>query len=176
VGCWHHKGSPCQSPSEPVGNPTSTSAGFAAADLALGSALGGLADPNYKPPLPEATGKPVPGQTANPLAALKKAAIEAAARREAEAGEGVDIPDGWSVPRYAGQPVAVKRNVPKKANVTADEMMKVDPRGRSSCTSNVWWPLPKGAAESVVRQGVGGEDWRRTAQREGRRLNTGSRK
>merc|ERR1712216_766840 len=111
----------------------------------------------------ESSGKPSPAAL-NPLAAVKKAT--------AEFGDGVDVPDGWSVPRYAAQPVAVHTNVPKKANVSADDMMKVDPRGRASLTTNVWWPLPKDAAGSAARRGIAGEDWQRTAVREGRRLSS----
>eukprot|EP00929_Paragymnodinium_shiwhaense_P108730 TRINITY_DN75062_c0_g1_i1.p1 TRINITY_DN75062_c0_g1~~TRINITY_DN75062_c0_g1_i1.p1 ORF type:complete len:359 (-),score=70.46 TRINITY_DN75062_c0_g1_i1:146-1222(-) len=133
---------------------------------AMGSHLAGVGDPHARQPHLPQSGK-APN---NPLAVLKKAAIEASAKRAAEAGDGVDVPDGWKVPRYAAQPVAVKTHVPKQATVKADDMMKVDPRGRPACTTNVWWPMPKETADDAIKRGIAGEDYKRTALKEGRRL------
>lgn len=93
----------------------------------------------------------------NPFIELKKAAIAAEQRRVARAGDNVDVPAGWTVDRYA-----------KGLSMGANELMKADPRGRPSITSNMWWPLPRGAAATAVDK-HGGMDAARTAAQECRR-------
>lgn len=98
-------------------------------------------------------------QVRNPLAEMKKVAIRAEALRVARAGDGVDVPAGWSVQRYA----------PKVAGLTADDLMKADPRGRPNLSANLWWGLPKDAAAAAVVK-HGGAHAVAAATREGRRL------
>jgi hypothetical protein len=132
------------------------------AGMAEGSALSGVSRgaPPKQIPDEDAKSSGPAGKVSNPFLEMKKAAIRFEALRVAKAGDGVDVPAGWSVQRYA----------PKVAGLSANEMMKADPLGRPSCTSNLWWGMPKDLCAKAVSRGSGGATAAQAAGRECRRL------